>query len=80
PTTRQGRQGKIYYGTQVRAQPPTMALFVNDPKLFNENYRRYMERQFREQLGFRGSPIRLAWRGKKMRDLERGSANRATKV
>ncbi len=80
PTTRQGRQGRIYYGTQVKSKPPTIALFVNDPKLFNENYRRYVERQFRENLGFTGTPIRLLWRGKKMRDLERGSANRATKV
>jgi GTP-binding protein len=80
PTTRQGRQGKIYYGTQVTSRPPTFTLFVNDPKLFNDNYRRYMERQFRESLGFTGTPIRISWRGKKMRDLERGSANRATRV
>jgi GTPase len=80
PTTRQGRQGKIYYGTQVTSQPPSIALFVNDPKLFNDNYRRYIERQFRQSLGFTGTPLRLFWRGKKMRDLERGSANRATKV
>ncbi|MDJ0511646.1 MAG: ribosome biogenesis GTPase Der [Crocosphaera sp.] len=79
PTTRQGKQGRIYYGTQVSSQPPTIALFVNDPKRFNDNYRRYIERQFREQIGFLGSPIRLLWRGKKMRDLE-PSANRATKV
>lgn len=80
PTTRQGRQGKIYYGTQVTSQPPTIALFVNDPHLFLDNYRRYIERQFRQQLGFAGTPIRLLWRGKKMRDLERNSPNRATKV
>jgi GTP-binding protein len=80
PTTRQGRQGRIYYGTQVSAKPPTFALFVNDPKLFGDNYRRYIEGQFRQNLGFEGSPIRLLWRGKKMRDLERDSANRATKV
>ncbi len=80
PTTRQGRQGKIYYGTQVSTRPPTIALFVNDPELFNDNYRRYIERQFRQSLGFAGTPIRLLWRGKKVRDLERGSANRATKV
>ncbi|MGD1905725.1 MAG: ribosome biogenesis GTPase Der [Leptolyngbyaceae cyanobacterium] len=80
PTTRQGRQGRIYYGTQVTAKPPTFALFVNDPKLFGDNYRRYIEGQFRQNLGFEGSPIRLLWRGKKMRDLERESANRATKV
>ncbi|GAB4377821.1 MAG: ribosome biogenesis GTPase Der [Elainellaceae cyanobacterium] len=80
PTTRQGRQGKIYYGTQVSSQPPTIALFVNEPKLFNDNYRRYIERQFRQQLGFTGTPMRLLWRGKKVRDLERSSPNRATKV
>ena len=79
PTTRQGKQGRIYYGTQVSSQPPTIALFVNDPKRFNDNYRRYIERQFREQIGFLGTPIRLFWRGKKMRDLE-PSVNRATRV
>jgi len=80
PTTRQGRQGRIYYGTQVTSRPPTFALFVNDPKLFGDSYRRYIEGQFRQNLGFEGSPIRLLWRGKKMRDVERQSANRATKV
>ncbi|MEG3439818.1 ribosome biogenesis GTPase Der [Pannus brasiliensis CCIBt3594] len=79
PTTRQGKQGKLYYGTQVSSQPPTIALFVNDPQRFNENYRRYIEGQFRQQLGFTGTPIRLIWRGKPAREVER-SANRATKV
>jgi GTPase len=79
PTSRQGKQGKIYYGTQVSSQPPTIALFVNEPKRFNDNYRRYIDRQFRDQLGFKGTPVRLIWRGKKMRELERG-ANKATKV
>ncbi len=80
PTTRQGRQGKIYYGTQVSTRPPTIALFVNDPKLFNDNYRRYIERQFRQSLGFTGTPLRLVWRGKKAREVERNTANRATRV
>ncbi|MBD2743139.1 ribosome biogenesis GTPase Der [Coleofasciculus sp. FACHB-1120] len=81
PTTRQGRQGKIYYGTQVSSQPPAIALFVNDPKRFNDNYRRYIEGQFRKQLGFTGTPVRLFWRGKKVREMEAGSrSNRATRV
>ncbi|MGI2903162.1 ribosome biogenesis GTPase Der [Tolypothrix sp. VBCCA 56010] len=80
PATRGGRQGKIYYGTQVSSQPPTIALFVNEAKRFNENYRRYIERQFRQQLGFKGTPIRLLWRSKKVRDMESGSVNRATRV
>ena len=79
PTTRGGRQGKIYYGTQVSSKPPTIALFVNDPHLFNDGYRRYIERQFRQSLGFGGTPLRLLWRGKKLREVER-SANRATRV
>jgi GTP-binding protein len=71
PATRQGRQGKIYYGTQVSSQPPTIALFVNDAKLFNDNYRRYIERQFRQGLGFGGTPVQLLWRSKKPREMEK---------
>lgn len=80
PTTRQGKQGKIYYGTQVSSKPPTIILFVNDPKRFNENYRRYIDSQFRKQLGFKGTPMRLIWRGKSAREVERNTANRATRV
>ena len=80
PTTRQGKQGRIYYGTQVSVRPPTFTLFGNSGKLFTDNYRRYIERQFRENLGYEGTPIRVLWRGKKIRDLDRESSNRATKV
>jgi GTP-binding protein len=82
PVSRSGKQGKIYYGTQVKSQPPTIALFVNDPTRFNENYRRYIERQFRQQLGFTGTPLRLLWRGKKAREVgdAQSNANRATRV
>ncbi|NMG08313.1 ribosome biogenesis GTPase Der [Brasilonema sp. UFV-L1] len=78
--SRAGRQGKIYYGTQVSSQPPTIALFVNDSKRFNDNYRRYIERQFRQHLGFQGTPIRILWRSKKARDAESTNVNRATRV
>jgi GTP-binding protein len=79
PSTRQGRQGRIYYGTQVTTRPPSFTLFVNDPKLFKEAYRRYIERQFRQGLGFQGTPLRFFWRGKRQREVEQG-ANRATRV
>ncbi len=74
PTSRGGRQGRIYYGTQVATRPPSFTLFVNDPKLFGDTYRRYVERQIREGLGFDGSPIRLFWRGKQQRDAEKDLA------
>ena len=82
PVSRSGKQGKIYYGTQVTTAPPTIALFVNESKRFNDNYRRYIERQFRQQLGFKGTPIRILWRSKKVRDAEGSviNTNRATRV
>jgi GTP-binding protein len=74
PATRGGRQGRLYYGTQVASRPPSFTLFVNEPKLFGDTYRRYVERQIREGLGFEGTPIRLFWRGKQQRDAERDQA------
>jgi GTPase len=79
PSSRQGKQGKIYYCTQVSSSPPAIVLFVNDPSRFNDNYRRYIEKQLREALGFEGTPLRLMWRGKNQREIER-SSNRATRV
>ena len=64
PSTGSGRRGRIYYGTQAGIKPPTFVLFCNDPKLFADDYKKYMERQFRENIGYPGSPIRLFWRGK----------------
>ena len=74
PTSCGGRQGRIYYGTQVAVRPPSFTLFVNEPKLFGETYRRYVERQIRQGLGFDGSPIKLFWRGKQQRDAEKEQA------
>ncbi|KGG13008.1 MULTISPECIES: ribosome biogenesis GTPase Der [Prochlorococcus] len=74
PTTRGGRQGRLYYGTQVSVKPPTFSLFVNEPKLFGETYRRYIERQLREGLGFEGTPLKLFWRGKQQRVAEKDLA------
>lgn len=79
PATRGGRSGKLYYGTQVAVRPPSFTLFVNDPKLFGDTYRRYVERQIREGLGFEGTPIKLFWRGKQQRDAERDLARQQTR-
>ena len=64
PPSRGGRKGKVYYVTQASTRPPTFVFFVNDPKLFPETYRRYMERSLRENIGFPGTPVRILWRGK----------------
>lgn len=57
-----GRQLKIYYATQVRSEPPTFLIYVNDPKLAHFTYLRYLENQIRENHPFTGTPIRLVLR------------------
>jgi len=49
---------KIYYGTQVEVQPPTFALFVNEPKQLTENYLRFLEKSIRKEFGFEGTPFK----------------------
>jgi GTP-binding protein len=68
PSTSTGRQGAIYYCAQVAVAPPTVAIFCNDPELFSDTYRRYLEKHFRKSLGFVGSPLRLIFRGRSRRD------------
>ncbi|MBK8230385.1 MAG: ribosome biogenesis GTPase Der [Candidatus Eisenbacteria bacterium] len=53
------RPVKIYYVTQVRNAPPTVALFCSEPKRMAPDYLRYLAGKFRETLGFEGSPIRF---------------------
>jgi GTPase len=60
-----GRSLKMYYGTQVRSDPPTFMIYVNDPKLAHFSYRRFVENRIREQYGFLGTPIRLVLKGRK---------------
>jgi GTP-binding protein len=54
-----GRALHIYYGTQVRSDPPTFILYVNDPELAHFTYLRYLENQIREDYPYIGTPIRL---------------------
>lgn len=62
PPSHSGRQFKIYYGTQVRSDPPTFLLYVNDPKLAHFSYLRFLENRLRETYPFMGTPVRLVLR------------------
>jgi len=63
--THAGRQLKMYYGTQVRSDPPTFMIYVNDPKLMHFTYLRYLENQIRAEYGFLGTPIRLVTKSRR---------------
>lgn len=60
--TKAGKQLKIYYGTQIRSDPPTFLLYVNDPKLAHFTYQRFLENRIREEYPFLGTPMRLLFR------------------
>lgn len=64
PPSKNGRQLKIFYGTQVRSDPPTFLIFVNDHKLVHFTYKRFLENQFRLAYGFLGTPIRLVFKSR----------------
>lgn len=66
------KKGRVYYATQPTARPPTFVLFVNDPALFPDDYRRYIERAIRTAAGFQGTALRVVWRGKPKGERERG--------
>lgn len=69
PPTKNGRPLRIYYATQVEAEPPTFIVFVNDPDLVHFSYQRYLENQMRIHHPFVGTPIRFIFRA---RSGERG--------
>jgi GTP-binding protein len=59
------RVAKIFYGSQVGVEPPEFLLFVNDPKLFDPAYRRFIEGRLRHAFPFPEVPIRLRFRSRK---------------
>jgi GTP-binding protein len=65
PPAVKGRPRRFYYVTQLRAQPPTFALFSNVDDPLHFSYKRYLENQFREALGLVGCPIHLVLRARK---------------
>lgn len=59
-----GKRLRIYYMTQVETNPPKFVLFVNNPTLMTESYKKYLINHFRENYGFGGCPLTLELRGK----------------
>ncbi len=50
---------KIYYATQITTNPVTILMFVNNPELFDEHYKRYIIARLQELLSIAEVPIRL---------------------
>ena len=70
PSSRLGTQAKLYYASQIDVHPPTLALVVNQPRLFEGRYERYLMNRLREQLPFSEVPIRLLFSRKSRKSLD----------
>lgn len=55
---------KVYYGTQICVDPPTIVLFVNDPQIFPDSYRRFLANFLRKELPFHEIPLRILFRAR----------------
>jgi len=68
PPMRKGRRLKLFYAAQAsgmkdrQVQPPEFVLFVNDPRLLSDQYKRYLESQIREAEAYTGLPVILTLR------------------
>lgn len=64
PSSRSSKRIKFYYATEVSVNPPTFIFFVNSPMDIHFSYKRYLENSLRKAFDFKGTPIRLIFRGK----------------
>ncbi len=66
-----GKRLKLFYATQTsgaedrqQLSPPKFILFVNQPKLLSETYRRYLEARIRAAQPYPGLPILISCRAR----------------
>lgn len=64
PPSTKGHRLNILYVAQTGVAPPTFIFFVNDPTLVHFSYRRYLENSLRQAFDFRGTAIRMVFRGR----------------
>ncbi len=60
-----GKRIKIRYITQARTRPPTFVVFGNRTEDLPVSYQRYLLNGLREEIGFKGVPLRLTFKGGK---------------
>ncbi len=59
PPMAKGRRVRVRYLTQVKARPPTFALWVSQPEALAESYIRYLANGLRDSFGLAGVPLRF---------------------
>jgi GTP-binding protein len=69
PSSRLGTIAKLLYVSQIAIKPPTIAMVVNDPSMFEGQYERYLLNRLREELPYSEIPIRLLFTKRQRKSL-----------
>ncbi len=67
PPSRNGTFAKVYYAAQIGNYPPTIALVVNKPEMFTQQYERFLLNRLRNESPFGEVPIKLVIKGRSKR-------------
>jgi GTP-binding protein len=79
PPLRMNKRFKLLYATQIGPKEgrtpspvpvPTFLLFVNDPALLTDTYRKYLDNKLREAFPLPGLPILLRMRGRESKETD----------
>jgi GTP-binding protein len=70
PSAKEGARAKVLYVSQVEVAPPTIVMVVNNPKLFEGQYERYLLNELREVLPYSEVPIRLIFKRRERMELD----------
>ena len=62
-----GKRLRVYYMAQIDVRPPKFVLFVNNPNLMDDTYKKYITNSMRAEFPFDGVPFVISLRAKKQR-------------
>lgn len=70
PSSRLGKEARMYFASQIDVQPPTIVIKVNRPALFEGQYERYLLNRLRDELPFSEVPIKIVFSPRDRVDME----------
>lgn len=69
PPTQGGKTPRLYFITQAETSPPLFIVMANQPEGVHFSYQRYVTNQIRKHFDFEGTPVKVAYRPRRRRDL-----------
>ncbi|HEX9595209.1 MAG TPA: ribosome biogenesis GTPase Der [Candidatus Saccharimonadales bacterium] len=67
PAGLKNTQPKLKYVTQTGQQPPEITIFGRDVRIVHWSYKRYLERELREEFGLEGTPVIIRFSDRELR-------------